>query len=188
MKENDLHQMLEQTEQYANTLHHIHSTVDEIKDKMQQASYPIQEMQQISMSLETNLQQLKQPLQQQVVHHHHATKVIWATAALFLVVCLLLTGWYHTANKLDLYEANDTKYRYLKLEGNIAVAHWCRIADSMFIADTNLRNVVLQKEEEKQTNMEMLQRAIEMEEEAEKLRQQANKRDGNETKVMKKIK
>lgn len=59
-------------------------------------------MQQLSKLLEANLQLLKQAPKQEVVHHHHVTKIMWATAALFLIVCLLSTVWFMTKNKLEV--------------------------------------------------------------------------------------
>ena len=142
---------------------------------MQQAFYPVKEVQQLSRLLEGNMQLLKQPVQQKVVHHHHATKIMWATGALFLMVCLLTLGWYMAANKLELYKSNDTKYRYLRLQSNINLRQWCRSADSLFIANENMRGDVLAREEQKQRDIETLQRAMEMEEEAGRLKRQLKK-------------
>ena len=109
-----------------------------------------------------------------------------ATVALFLLVCLLTTGWYMTSTKLDLYRANDTKYRYLKLQPTIGLRQWCRGADSLYTVDENMRATVLAREEEKQRKLETLQRATEMEEEARKLKEQVNGRKRNEDNLIRK--
>ena len=174
-KIDELHKQGQQVLSDTTTIHLIHTSLEDIKLRLQQASYPLKYMQQLSRLLEGNLQLLKRPIQQEVVHHHHATKIIWATAALFLTVCLLASGWYMTANKFELYKSNDTKYRYLKLQRSISLRQWWRSADSLFIANKNMRGDVLAREEQKQRDIETLQRAMEMEEEAGRLKRQLKK-------------
>jgi hypothetical protein len=68
-----------------------------------------------------------------------------------------------TASKIDLYKTYNTEYRCLKLQGEISVTRLCKIADSLFTENANMNNVILEKEEQQQRNIEMLQRGIEME-------------------------
>ncbi len=131
----------------------------------------------MSDKLETGIQIFRQPVKQEITHHHHAPKVLWATGILFLIVCLVSTGWYQTINKLDLYKASDTKYRYLKLGAEKGLSEWLRIIDKREREDATLRDKVIAKEEENQAKLETLQKATEMEKEARELKQQVKKAD-----------
>ncbi len=94
-----------------------------------------------------------------------------------LIVCLVSTGWYQTINKLDLYKASDTKYRYLKLNANESLSKQLRSIDGWERQDPEMLDRVIATEEENQRKLEMLQRAIEMEKEANELKQKVNKAD-----------
>jgi hypothetical protein len=75
-------------------------------------------MEELSGNLVTSVTLLKQPVEAKVLHHHHMPKLIWVSAALFIVLCLTFCGWYNTSQKLDWHTANDFKYRYLKLKNH----------------------------------------------------------------------
>ena len=62
-------------------------------------------MRQLAATLETIKILLKQPVKKEIVHRHHTTKTIWIAAALFLIVCLVLIGWYNTYKNLEMYKA-----------------------------------------------------------------------------------
>ncbi|MEJ7677944.1 MAG: hypothetical protein WKG06_08790 [Segetibacter sp.] len=61
------------------------------------------------------------------------TKTIWIAAALFLLVCLVSTGWYNTYNNLEMYKASDTKYRYVKLEAPAGLKKWLGEVDKLYL-------------------------------------------------------
>lgn len=101
---------------------------------------------------------------------------------------LNLKWWYQTINKLDLYKASDTKYRYLKLNANESLSKQLRIIDTWERQDPEMRDRVIATEEENQRKLEMLQRAMEMEKEAKELKQKVNKADTTKEKAGKTIK
>lgn len=144
--------------------------------------FPQKEMHQLSNKLELGIAIFKQPVKQEIKHHHHASKVLWATGVLFLIVCLVCTRWYLTITKLDLYKASDTKYRYLKLEADKGLGKWLRTLDTLERKDPKMRDKVIATEEENQRKLETLQRAIEMEKEARELKQQVTKADTSKQK------
>jgi len=111
------------------------------------------------------------------VHHHHATKTIWIAAALFLIVCLEAAALYETINKLNAYKANDTKYRYLKLQDNTALNKLLTFTDSLYQINGTMRDSVIRREEQNQRNLEILRRAIQLEKEAKELKKKANVKD-----------
>ncbi|WP_315819368.1 hypothetical protein [Paraflavitalea speifideaquila] len=91
-----------------------------------------------------------------------------------MVLCLVITGWYTTASRLDNFRDNDTKYRYLQLLDNSQVSRLLHYADSLQQARPDFfRDSVLTAEKEKQRSLEMLDEAIRKETEARQLRQKA---------------
>lgn len=110
-------------------------------------------------------------------HSHYFPKIAWVTAGLFLVLCLVATGWYITSSRLETYRANDLKYRYLQLVEQAAVAQAVRYADSLQRAKPDFfRDSVLTEENEKQLRLEFLDEAVQKEMEARQLRQKAGKK------------
>ncbi len=134
-------------------------------------------MRQLYASLETVMMLLKQPVKKEMMHHHHATKTIWIAAALFLIVCLVLTGWYNTYNNLEMYKASDTKYRYVKLEAPGGIKKWLGEVDKLYFVDRNMRNIVIAKEEENQRNFELWQKSAELKKETKELKKKVNGSD-----------
>lgn len=150
------------------------TALEGLRADIKKFSFPEKEMRQLAASLETTMQILKQPVKKEIMHHHHAAKTIWIAAALFLIVCLVLTGWYNTFKKLEMYKANDTKYRYVKLYGSPSLNRWLGQVDSGYIVDGNMRNAVIAREQENQRKFEMWQKSLELEKEAKELKQKVN--------------
>jgi hypothetical protein len=176
-KINELGEKTAQLPDYTERFNAIDNSVNSLRSDIQKMNFPQKEMHQLSNKLEAGIEIFTQPIQQNLNHHHHAPKVLWATGILFLVVCIVSIGWYQTINKLDLYKANDTKYRYLKLNAYEGLSKQLRIIDKREREDPTLRDRVIATEEENQAKLETLQRAIEMEKEAKELKQQVNKAD-----------
>ncbi|MEJ7820919.1 MAG: hypothetical protein WKF85_01285 [Chitinophagaceae bacterium] len=61
---------------------------------------------------------LDNPVAGQIKNSHHFHKVIWIAFGLFIFCVLLLYGWVSCHNEKKAFEANDIKYRYLKVNGN----------------------------------------------------------------------
>ncbi|PZR16547.1 MAG: hypothetical protein DI539_17620 [Flavobacterium psychrophilum] len=122
--------------------------------------------------LQDTMAALSRPQEQK--HHHHFPKIAWATVGLFLILCLVITGWYATASRLDSFRDNDSKYRYLQLIDNNQVSRLLQYADSLQQARPDFfRDSVLAAENEKQRRLEMLEEAIRKEAEAQQLRKKA---------------
>ncbi len=183
-KISELNEKTEQIRDYTEKLSAISNGVDTLRSDVKKLYFPQKEMQQLSDKLEAGIEIFRQPIKQDVTHHHHASKVLWATGILFLVVCLISISWYQTINKLDLYKANDTKYRYLKLNAYEDLSKQLRIVDRRESEDPTLRDRVIATEEENQKKFETFQRALEMEKEAKELKQQVNKADTAKQRMM----
>ncbi|MEO5683201.1 MAG: hypothetical protein ABIQ88_11210 [Chitinophagaceae bacterium] len=73
----------------------------------------------------------------------------WKLGGFFLILCLICTGWYNTADKLDNYIANDTKWRYLKLDTvRKSFLIYLLSIDSFYNSNADLRKTVLAQEEQ----------------------------------------
>jgi hypothetical protein len=176
---NELAEKLEHFSRQEQVLNLVDSKVDAVKSLVEKISFPEEDMRELSGNIVTSVALLKQPMQQKIIHHHHAAKIIWVTAALFLVVCLVSSGWFITANNLNAYKANDTKYRYLKLQANQSLSSILSTTDSLYEKDGKMREAILAKEEQNERDFKMLQRAMQMEKEAKELKKQVNSKKQN---------
>ena len=129
-----------------------------INNNVRQISLPEKELRQLSGQLETNMRLLQNPVSPKVIHHHYIPKITWIAAALFILLALVSSGWYMTGGKLDGYIANDTKYRYLKLDtANIYLQKMLYRTDSLLRKNVAMRETVINMEEEYRHNFELLQ-------------------------------
>jgi len=116
---------------------------------------------------------LKTPVTSTVQHHHHFPKIAWVTAGLFLSLCLVCSGWYVTARNSEQYQANDLKYRKLKLLSNSAHLEALYGLDSIYLADPEkMEKEVKEQEQLKQERLELLDKI-----------QAVNKKIGQDTKT-----
>ena len=143
---------------------------------VQAINFPIKEMGDLTFRLKEAVALFNQPVTGKVLHHHHVPKIVLIAAGLFLIVCFSSSGWYMTADKLNLYKANDTKYRYLRSYGTKSVQQLLNFADSLYIAAPKLREAVLQREQIIQDSIETMLRANEMEHQAIELRKRVKKK------------
>lgn len=151
----------------------VKNAVKSIKEIAESIAFPIQEMRELSKAIIEVRDRLNRPVTSTVQHHHYIPKIIWLCILLFVSLAVVCTGWYMTADTLTEYKANDTKYRYLKLNSNKSLLDLLFSADSLFRTDPGLRDSVIQQEEENQRIFEMLQKANNMEREAEELKRKA---------------
>ncbi len=141
--------------------------IDELRTEIKTIQFPTKEMLELSVRLKVAISLLAQPAERKVLHHHHIPKIIWIAAGLFLILCLTSSGWYMTTDKLNMYTASDTKYRYLKLDtASRGLQKNLDLADSLYKSNPDLRQMVLETEEINRKHLEMLQKANQMENEA----------------------
>jgi hypothetical protein len=166
---------------YADTLNVIVNSADEIKTHLQRNPFPEREMDILCGYLASAIALLKQPVTQKVIHEHHASTILWATIVLFIVECVTVVGWYRVDDSLSLYKANDTKYRYLKLNAGPGLYKTLASLDSLYIKDEKMREHVLATEERNEKAFQLMQQATQMEKEARQLKQQAVQKQGKPT-------
>lgn len=155
----------------------IINLVDEVKTIVASNQLPTGTLQEFSSRLSLVFTQLQQPPENKIVHHHHVPKLIWVSVGLFLALCLVSSGWFVTASKLDGYIANDTKYRHLKLDtANEGLQKSLYTADSFYRTYPNMREIVIEREQENRRNAATLDRAKVMESEAKELKKKVYKK------------
>lgn len=155
----DLEEKLLNGSDYTAQLKHLIASVQELKAIFNEEELP-GKIQELSVRLTVTLAILQKPLENKVTHHHHVPKVIWVTAGLFLLFTLVCSGWYMTAEKLDSFIANDTKYRQLKLDtANYRLQQYLYYLDSLYQINPRIREIVTRTEEQNQRNIELLEKA-----------------------------
>jgi len=172
----ELKEKSEQIPSYIEVLSQVKTGIEGLRKDVQKISFLEKEMEELSERLAKSITSLKQPFEQKIIQQHQVSKGIWVAEVLFLLLCLVTTGWFSTYNKLDFYKANDTKYRYLKLVANRSLSKWLNILDSLYIVNTKVRDEVIRKEEQNLRNFEMMQKALQMEKEAKELKKKVNKK------------
>jgi hypothetical protein len=92
-------------------------------------------MGELSANINQLSEQLQKPLNSRVVYKHELHKGFLISIGLF-VVCIFLTwGWVNAYQTQNQFEANDIKYRSLKLVGNPTTLKLCIYTDSVFRRD-----------------------------------------------------
>jgi hypothetical protein len=167
-----LQDILHQLTNWKTTLNQLTESNGQMNKLLIELPEQTKQHQRLHRKLQDTIAALNRPQVQK--HHHHFPKIAWATVGLFLVLCLVVTGWHLTASRLDKFRDNDTKYRYLQLLDNNQVIFLLHITDSLHQEQPSLfRDSVLTAEKVKQHRLEMLDEAIRKEAEARQLRQKA---------------
>ncbi len=153
------------------------SAIHRLRDDLKESRFPIEKLQSLSSRLDTVMSLLREPVENKVLHHHHVPKIIWITAGLFITLALISSGWYITANKLDSFIGNDTKYRQLRLDtSKQGLQIYLDKIDSLYVTRPDMRKIVLEKEVEYQINFERLQKAARLKAEAKYLENEAKQK------------
>lgn len=135
----------------------IKADIRSIAENAGQPKFPEGKMQELNKRLDNVLAILCNPSKSEVRHHHHFPIIFWATAGLFLVLCLVSAGWFITGQKMDQLQANGFKYRYLKVFADSTATTFLFRLDSSYEADPDsFKNVVVSRERLKQLRLELL--------------------------------
>ena len=111
---------------------------------------------------------------QKIEHKHHLHKGIWVAVGLFVSCFLLAWGWLSSHQSIEVFKANDIKYRYLKVNGNKNTLKLCQYIDSIYLKNgVDFCHNVEQEEQRLFEQVELLRLAGEREKEAKTLREQA---------------
>lgn len=133
-------------------------------------------LKELALNVEKLLAQLQTPVKNQVEHRHHLHKGIWVVVGLLVSCFLLGWGWLNSHEEKELFEANDIKYRSLKISGNGGLIKYCYLTDSAYLKDhVGFSNRVEQEEQRLIEQAELLRLAGEREKEAKILKEQAHR-------------
>lgn len=128
-------------------LHDLINRVLEVKSAIASGRLPSEKPQGFSSRLFQGTSLLRQPVVTNVLHQHPMPKRLWVAAGLFLALCLVSAGWYWTGRKLDDFVANDTKYRYLKLDtARGGLQKYLYVVDSLYRTHPDMRRWLLRQE------------------------------------------
>jgi len=170
-KINDLEQKINAIPDNSQYLVELKSEMAELKSMVTQISFPEKEVRQLAFNLHTSIGLLSQPVVNKVEHHHHFAKIIYATAGLFIIVCLVFMALFNAYEKLELFKENDTKYRFLKLQNNKPLRQLLFITDSLFTNQSDMRKNVISQEDSIFDRYKQLQKIESKEKEVNKLKQ-----------------
>lgn len=127
------------------TLTEIKTGILSINTEIGKRQLPAEKIQELSSRLNTGLAIFSQPMKSEVFHHHHVSIGLWAAIGMFLVLCLISCGWYMTGQKVEDYQENDIKFRYLKLAADSARSCYLHHLDSLYRQDPDsFENVVVE--------------------------------------------
>lgn len=80
---------------------------------------------------------LSSPLENNILHFHHFHKGLLVALAFFVLAGMFLYGWIRCSNVKKQFEANDLKYRYLKMNGNGSLLKIVHATDSLYSSNKN---------------------------------------------------
>ena len=120
--------------------------------------------------------QLQVPLQNHIEHKHELHKGFLISISFFLLSVVLIWALLNSYQNNKQFEANDFKYRYLKIADNTAILKICRITDSLYQKNEDSFRTEVEKEERRLIQQaEDLRLAGEKEKEAKSLRNRAGR-------------
>jgi hypothetical protein len=144
---------------WLSTLTEIRTGILSINTEIGKRQLPAEKIQELSSRLNTGLAIFSQPMKSEVIHHHHVSIGMWAAIGMFLILCLISSGWYMTAQKGQDSRANDFKYRHLKLAVDSAASAYLYCLDSLYSSNTDsFENAVIEQERLKREKFEILDR------------------------------
>ncbi|PVD50005.1 hypothetical protein DC498_22040 [Terrimonas sp.] len=153
------------------------NAIESLQEQLQQESIAEHKVSALNQQMDKLISKLNTAPIHEVVHHHHIPKIIWVIILLAVILCIVCAGWFYTGQKLDGFIANDTKYRALKLDTAIhPLQKYLDRLDSVYTVNPDLRENVLQKEQEYLDNFYRVQKALRLKEEARRLEKEVGKK------------
>jgi hypothetical protein len=143
----DLEKKASAVPDYSQDISRVVNKIEDVKDMVRRVSIPEKEIHLLNSNLNKAVGYLSQPMHSKVEHHHYIPNIIVISAILFIIICALISGWIITYQNLDQYKENDTKYRFLKVQGNKPLQDLLFITDSLYNAQSNLRENVIHQED-----------------------------------------
>ena len=125
----------------------LKTMLEEIK-KISTSSINIDKIDELKLSMNKCCKTLERPPANQIVCKHYFHKGIWIAVLLFFVSIFFLWEWRDAINDKRRLEANDVKYRALKISGDKELTKLLYQTDSFYDANADwMRKYVSQEED-----------------------------------------
>jgi hypothetical protein len=150
--------------------------LDEIK-KTSTSSINIDKIDELKLSIDKCCKNLERPSTNQTTYRHYLHKGIWVAVILFFISTFFLCEWINVINDKKQFEANDIKYRALKVSGNKELFKILCQTDSFYNVNANwMHQYVAQEEDHLLEQSKMLELAGEKKKNVKNLRNRAEKK------------
>jgi len=91
---------------------------------------------------------LDTPKREYIKHSHHLHKGVWIAIGFFIISLLILYGWINCIDTKKSFEANDIKYRFLKVNNSPTLLKLLFQTDSLYnINKDSFAKLVVAKEQ-----------------------------------------
>ena len=128
----------------------------------------------LSLKVSTLPKSLDEKRHDHTIHHHHIHKGLWISIGLFLVLTISISLLINTRKSFKVYEANDIKYRRLKVKADTALLRSLYRTDSLFTIDPDaFKTHTVEEENRIAEHARLLRLAGEKEREAKELIKEA---------------
>lgn len=149
--------------------------IEDLKNSMTNNRISEKDIRQLNINLNSAIGYFSQAAVNKVEHHHHFPKIVIISAVLLAITFLLIAGWFNTYQRLDQYQENDTKYRFLKVQHNNRLLELLNNTDSLYNAQSNMREDVKRKEDSIMDRFRRIQELEAKEKEVKYIKEKLNK-------------
>jgi hypothetical protein len=154
----------------------LKTILEEIK-KVFATSISKDKIDELNLSIDKCCKTLERPSTDKIIYKHYLHKGIWIAVILFFVATFFLWEWMNSLNDKKRFEANDIKYRALKISGDKDLLKLLYQTDTFYNVHTDwMRNYVAQEEDRLMEQTIMLELAGEKKKSIKDLRNRAEKK------------
>ena len=134
-------------------------------------------MSELELRMEALNKRLQTPLKNQIDHKHHLHKGIWIAIVSIFISTFFFCLWMNSNDQQKQFEANDIKYRALKVTHDKALLQLLYQTDSLYNLDPqHMQDWAAQQENQLSEQTKMFQLAGEKKKERKDLRNRAEKK------------
>jgi len=150
--------------------------LDEIK-RVSTSSINSDKIDELKLSMDKCCKTVERASTNQIIYKHYLHKGIWIAIILFFVSIFLLLKWITAINDKRQFEANDIKYRALKVSGDKVLLKLLYQTDSFYNVHADwMRKYVAKEEDRLVEKTKMIELAGEKKKKVKDLRKRVEKR------------
>lgn len=131
----------------ANTIKTVADLVKKLQDNMNNITWPVREITEMSNRLARNNELLTNPKKTKQVVFHKVGKLIWVIVILSALIISLIVFLVNTSNKLEQFKMNDMLWRYIKLSKNSQNLEYLQSVERLYLGDPEKMQSLVEKEE-----------------------------------------